>query len=42
MILMINMEGANDNDDKNASIDNIDTNEQLHNDVMMRQKFDLN
>ena len=37
-----NMEGADDNDDTNASIDNIDTNEQLHNDVMVRQKFDTN
>ena len=40
-----NMEGAavhdddNDDDDDNVSIDNIDTNEQLHNDVMVRQKF---
>ena len=37
-----NMEGADDNDDINASIDNIDTNEQLYNDVMVRQKFDPN
>ena len=37
-----NMEGADDNDDTNASIDNIDTNEQLHNDIMVRQKFDPN